>query len=414
MRKNWRMRISSDRRGKITTGIKTKSKAGKDIPKSLDYFNISKFPELVAVYGEKPDKLFIVFPSDNIDVFFQTEYVLWAKKGEGRAWKKRSCDGEVCTHHVPETLNKVKYDRGDTHECFNCGTNDCDLDPDHQCKCYTGFGAYVLDPGTGRVILFRPYRFQTNSVNSSDNILSELSKIFEQYGGIPKIPFMLSVKMQETQTKDGGKNIYPLWDCQAYGTVDQINQLAERLQLPTNETNAIAMADESKLIGAPQPSKTPIDSQVEDAPVGVDVNDPYPEQNEKKKVEPKKKAQTKKKQEPDDTGSEDHKPKAEGDILDRVGVLVNLPEPDKDDDVQMVGVIAKIAMELAGNEKTKARAILKKHSKNPNTGHGGYDSTAELKKAEIAFIRSVLAKIKKTYRDELTKAEVKANQGSVV
>ena len=97
-----------------------------------------------------------------------------------------------------------------------------------------------------------------------------------------------------------------------------------------------------------------------------------------------------------------------------MGVLANAPALDMDDGNQVVGTIAKIAMELAGNEKTKARAILKKHSKNPSTKHSGYDSTLELKKAEIVFLRGVLAKIKKTYRDELIKAEVAVRQGSVV
>ena len=128
MRKNWKMRISADRRGKITTGKKTQSKSGKEIPTSLEYFNIEKFPELVAAYGDKPEKLFIAFPSNDIDQFFQTEYVVWAQSKSGGAWKKRSCDGEECTHHVPEVLNvdgkQVKYNAGEVHECFCCGTID--------------------------------------------------------------------------------------------------------------------------------------------------------------------------------------------------------------------------------------------------------------------------------------------------
>jgi hypothetical protein len=410
MRKNWKMRVSADRRGKITTGMKTTSKGGEEIPKSLNYFNVSKFQELTDVYGEKPEKLFVVFPSENIDTFFQTEYVLWAKKGEGRAWKKRSCDGEVCKHHVPEVIGEEKFSRGDEHECFKCGTSDCTIDADNQCKCYTGFSAYVLNPESGRVILFRPYRFQTNSVNSSDNIMSELFKIFEQYGGIPKIPFMLSVKMQETQTKDGKKNIYPLWDCQAYGTVDQINLLAKRLQLPTNETNAIAMADESKLIGAPQSSDTP-DSQVEDVPVGVEVNDPYPEQGT---IEPKNVPDVEEKQQPDDAGSDEHKPKANGDILERRGVLAGHALINTSDKEQVIAGMVKVIMELSGSDKNKARAILKKHSGNPNTGHRGFESSKDLKGQELAFVRSVFAKVKKTYRDHLTKIEAKEQQTSVV
>ena len=43
--------------GNITSGIKAKNDKGKEYPKSVDYFVIDDFPELVKSYGSKPNKL---------------------------------------------------------------------------------------------------------------------------------------------------------------------------------------------------------------------------------------------------------------------------------------------------------------------------------------------------------------------
>ena len=117
------MRISTDQRGKIKTGTKIPNpkKEGGTIPKSLDYFKIDAFPELVNAYGNKPEKLFVMFPVDEIEGFFSTEYNLWAQKGDSVAVKKRYCDSQECVHVLQETVNGKDYAPGEisTCLCFN-------------------------------------------------------------------------------------------------------------------------------------------------------------------------------------------------------------------------------------------------------------------------------------------------------
>src|SRR3990172_10275402 len=92
MRKNIKIRISSDLRGKIKTG----EKSDKGYPKSLDYFNVESFPELAIAYVNKPEKLIVYCPSDNLSDFFFTEYSKWGKgTNQEQGIKLRSCDGET-------------------------------------------------------------------------------------------------------------------------------------------------------------------------------------------------------------------------------------------------------------------------------------------------------------------------------
>lgn len=424
MRKNWKMRVSSDIRGKITTGMKVK-KNGKEYPKALDYFNITAFDELIEAYGEKPSKLVIIFPSDNIDEFIQTEYSVWSTSKSGNPWKKRTCDGEVCLHNAPEKLNGTDYIAGEEHECFRCYDDDCELPERDRCKSYTGFSARVIDPKAGTIISPRPYRFQTNSDNSSDRILSECTNIFNGFGGIAGIPFILSVEMKESQVpgKDGKveKRQFPLWDLQAHGTVAMINMYRERRQLPTREENALIL-DESKMITsgkekalnppaekdktasqAPPAGEVPVckacgselresdkvtdgyhevchpdyeDDLPDDMAPGVKVNDPYPDQNE----------------------GEDSGPGI-GDVLDREeSVLSQIPDIDEGVDEELIVGIKKMILHMAADQKPAARKILKEVTYDPNT-RASIDKTADLKPLGNTRLRAIYSKTKNRYRD---------------
>jgi len=395
MRKNWRPRVRPDRRGKITTGTKGLSSKGKKIPKSLDYFNLQKFPELIEVYGDKPNKLIIVFGLEDETLFFQTEYVLWARSEKG-AWKKRSCDGEECTHHVPEVIDGKKFNRGDVHECFGCGSSDCSIPSDDQCKCYTGFSAYVVDPGKGRIVSLTPYRFQTNSVNSGDNLLSELYLVKSQYGKIPRgLPFELTVDMMEVQT-DKGKNKFPLWNLKAYGTMEQINSFVQRTQLPTNENNSI-IADPSKLLQSK--------ASAEDSNEGDEH--PYPENEGEKEAAEFFEGITGEKPDVVEQVNSD-------DILQRRGLLSDIVLDQSD----VKGVLAqsiKIIMELCNQNKTSARKKLKEYSKVEDAHPSGYDSSADiLEKGGNSLVQLVFERVKKDYRDHLTKIEADENQGDLL
>ena len=244
MRQNIRRRIASDKRAKIKTGIKIK-KDGREYPKSLDYFLIEPFPELVEAYGEKPTQLFVVFPSDDIEEFFQTEYNKWASKGSSHV-KKRSCDGVECVHHVSEEVGGKRYVAGEISPCM-CMDETMSLDEKELCNSYTGLKAYILHPKTGNIISPTCYMFETHSDNSSDNIFTELDKTWHMTGGIiSKIPFILSVKMVQTTVPENGKaqkRNFPIWYLQVFGTTAQIIAYANRKSLPTTDKTRIELAE---------------------------------------------------------------------------------------------------------------------------------------------------------------------------
>lgn len=222
LRKNMIKRIAGDRRGKITTGTKKISAKGKEYPASLDHFNVTAFPELMDVYGDKPDRLLVYFVSSDIESFMRSEWSEW-----GNNIKKRACDGETMTDFIT----------GKTEPCacdgFSCGAG---------LKCWTEFRAYVGNPyDNGKIISPIPYRFETHSPNSGDSIYYGIENIFEMTGGkLVGVPFMLTVRMVET-VKDGEKKKYPLWDIQPIGNAQSIVMLAERATIPTVRENSLAI-----------------------------------------------------------------------------------------------------------------------------------------------------------------------------
>ncbi len=70
--------------GKIKIGMKVKSKEGKDIPKSLDYFIADgKYKSYFdKSYPEKPNKIQIIFVSDDLKEICNERYELRTKAGD--------------------------------------------------------------------------------------------------------------------------------------------------------------------------------------------------------------------------------------------------------------------------------------------------------------------------------------------
>jgi hypothetical protein len=189
LRKDRLKRVSADVRGKITCG----TRSDKGYPKSLDHFNISKFPELVAAYGEKPEKLILFFPSNSIEDFIYSEYCLWATGKSGKPHKKRSCDGEECVHRIEE----FGFAMGEVSECV-C-KNGAEMEEKDKCVAYTSMKAWIADPLTGN-------------------------------------PFVLFVRMV---TGENAGIKFPLWHIQCPLTINQLMGVADVGYLPTTDETAI-------------------------------------------------------------------------------------------------------------------------------------------------------------------------------
>lgn len=255
IRKDIRPRITSDMRGKITTGMKSE----KGYPMSLDYFNISDFPELIAVYGEKPKRIAVTFPSNALEDFFSTEYNTWGGK-TSKPVKKRFCDGEMCTFNLEEKIGAIKYAAGAAVPCVCKQEN---FPPEaERCKCYMSLKAYIINPNTGKIESISPYRFENHSVNSADKLATEILKINTITGGkLMGVPFVLGVDMVD-QLVAGEKRRYPIWSIQAVGSINNILDFSDRGLLPVNDHSALALGagalDESHMIAAsnsPQPNR---------------------------------------------------------------------------------------------------------------------------------------------------------------
>lgn len=221
IRKNLRMRIARDMRGKITTGRKSE----KGYPQSLEHFNIESFPELQQHYGTAPEKLVIYVPSNTIEDFFATEYNRWgAARSEGaKAIKTRSCDGELCMDHTT----------GEEKPCF-CR----ELPAKQQCSCYMGMKAFVAGQD-GRIVSPTCYQFESHSENTADKLYSVLLNVYNLTGGkLIGVPFVLGVQMIETLV-DGEKKKFPIWDMQSLPSVNHIIKFSERGLIPARSTDAV-------------------------------------------------------------------------------------------------------------------------------------------------------------------------------
>jgi len=221
MIKNINLKIACDPRGNISSGHKTEA----GYPESLDYFNISKFPELIEAYGEKPTALVLFFPTNRITDFLDCNYQLWGKNNK----LIRSCDGEKCLHRINEEVNGKKYAAGEETECI---CNQLPAEDKKRCRFSGWFKAFVALPRIGKIDNPMPYRFVTGSHHSMENVISELEKMLVLNNGVLiGVPFMLTVKM--VSGIDNRK--FPIWNLFPIGTLSTIRERGQRLELSPND-----------------------------------------------------------------------------------------------------------------------------------------------------------------------------------
>lgn len=208
-------KINVDKRGKITTGTKAVSKtSGKEFPKATDYFVLEDFPELKESYGEKPTKLVLFFPSNEIQDFFNVDMVLY---GTNQTLIRKCNEDDECIHRIEEEINGVKYKASQVSDCI------CPLleeDSKKKCKAAMYLKAFVANRKTGKIENPQCYLFYSGSRNTAENIYSELNKIQSLVGSLVGIPFGLSVKMVSGKTNATQR--FPIWSLQVLGTLPQL------------------------------------------------------------------------------------------------------------------------------------------------------------------------------------------------
>lgn len=259
-----KIRIATDVRKKISIGYKTE----KGLPKAVDHFVTANpesgevyYPEIEALYGSNPNKLFIAFPSNNIQDFYNDNYNLW----QGNQTKRRTCDGVNCLHVVDETIEDIPYKAGTDSECV-CKSHSLFETDDKElkkikCKLDIYMTAYILHPKTLRPISPIAYLFTNHSINSANNIYTELSR----YSKFVGYPFVLSTK----KIKKADSTNFVLIQLHPYIDPDK---LIEYNLKATDEIMNVIANSESNLLS----ENASIAEVIEDAEIIEDVGNSEP------------------------------------------------------------------------------------------------------------------------------------------
>lgn len=235
-------KIPVDARGAITSGIKATNSAGKEYPKSVDYFVIDDFPELKRSYGDKPNKLVLFSPANDLKDFLDINYVLYGANNS----RIRTCNGESCYHRIDNEIEGVaKFKAGQTTPCI---CKEYDLTDSHKKKCRPFFWmkAFIGDIKLGRVENSSCILFKSGSKNSAENIISELEKVRTlTNGNLLFIPFGLSVEMVSGSTD--AKTKFPIWKLQVLGSISQIKEMQEKVQMRIPSKQELKMLEQPTL-----------------------------------------------------------------------------------------------------------------------------------------------------------------------
>lgn len=211
--------------------IKTGYRGADDLPKKAYHFVVKHpitkeelIPEIVACYGIEPTRLYILFPSNEFEVFYNDTWSLWGKTNS----KKRTCDGRRCTHIIDETINGKKYPAGTEDDCLckKLGLHDTeDVELKKQaCKVDMYLKAWVLNPHTGRLVNPTPYLFESHSYYTAMNIYDELkSAKYKQYFGI--------IFYLEVTKKKKGNITYPLWNIYPFIPTEKLIEASFNLEI---------------------------------------------------------------------------------------------------------------------------------------------------------------------------------------
>ena len=194
--KNISNQTNLPRIGKIHLGIKDSQKS---YPKAVDYFVVKEektTPKEAAdafkkVYGEKPNKLDIIIPCENEEIFFPQ----WLKEYNSKQLVCRG-DGEKAQ----------RLQENGTYGPTLCKGTECERYKNKKCREIGNF-KFMLPkvPGIG------VWQIDTSSLNSMININSAIEFIRRQTGGkISGMPLTLSLQPKEIVYSGMKKTVYVL------------------------------------------------------------------------------------------------------------------------------------------------------------------------------------------------------------
>ena len=174
---------------------------GVKYPKAVDYFVFPpehpQHDELVAVFGDKPKELRIVFPLDEEGKFASQFYRCYSKS-RGLICKG---DGEIALRMVDaRTGNMADRDTKEvTMKEIPCQGRDC---PDYKGKCKELMNLQFILPEISGLGI---WQIDTSSINSIRNINGAVDLIRSIYGRVRMVPLILALEQIEVINPDDGK-----------------------------------------------------------------------------------------------------------------------------------------------------------------------------------------------------------------
>jgi len=265
------------RLGKIRLGIKVEPRGQNPYPRATDYFVV--VDEIKKFVGDKPKKLNIMFPTEEVDKFAQQ----WL-----RCYS--FTQGLVCKGNGVKATRKIDVDTGDiarssTREWvfsdWNCDPNTCEQYLEKQCRRVMNLLFMLPDvPGLGC------WQLDTTSFYSIVNINSCIDLIKTICGRISFIPLILSLEPLEVSPPGITKKTIHVLTIRSEVKLADIQRLArvppERILMPAlqEEEPPEDLFPEQKVIEAeakkevttpsePVEEKTPDDITEDDVP---DIN----------------------------------------------------------------------------------------------------------------------------------------------
>jgi len=187
------------RLGKIHLGVKkTKKTNGKEVeyPSATDYFVCP--PDVVKVYGEKPQRLDVIIPVEDEEMWANQYYRRYSQT-RGLVCKG---DGETCRRMVDKETGDIanRDSRAVVWIEDSCKGRDC---PDYQAKaCQEVMNLQFLLP---RVPGLGIWQIDTGSINSIRNINSCATMIRAVCERVSWIPLVLTLEPTEVTNPDDGK-----------------------------------------------------------------------------------------------------------------------------------------------------------------------------------------------------------------
>ena len=166
------------RLGKIRLGVKKQSKSGTEYPQAVDYFVCP--PEVREIYGEKPRRLDVIIPHDNMEAIFPTSL---KRYGSQR--------GLICRGNGQQA--QCQIEGSDDFQEIECSYKDCKHYQQGNCK-EVGNLQVILPEVRG---VLGVYQIDTSSYNSILNIKSGLEVLRRTVGRFSMIPLLLEVEMQQ-------------------------------------------------------------------------------------------------------------------------------------------------------------------------------------------------------------------------